>query len=94
MGPGTLLGATWISPNKPSTSPFIPAWWALQLIEDQLTMLPEFVETSSSGPCSELLARIAIMKRSASGKQADGLTCDDVFRCSGLCDFCNALEFF
>jgi hypothetical protein len=57
-------------------------------------MRPEFVETSSSGPCSELLARIAIMKRSASGKQADGLTCDDVFRCSGLCDFCDALEFF
>jgi hypothetical protein len=25
IGPGTLLGATWISPNKPSNSPFIPA---------------------------------------------------------------------
>ena len=41
----------------------------------------------------ELLARIAKMKRSASGEQADGLTCD-VFRCADLCDFCNALEFF
>jgi hypothetical protein len=31
---------------------------------------------------------------SANGEQADGLTCDDVFRCADLCDFCNALEFF
>jgi len=46
------------------------------------------------GDAAPVIARIAIMKRSATGKQADGLTCDDVFRCSGLCDFCNALEFF
>src|SRR6516165_10542802 len=45
-------------------------------------------------PLLELLARIAMMKRSTSGDQADGLTCDDIFRCTDLCDFCNALEFF
>jgi hypothetical protein len=43
-------------------------------------------------PCLELLARIASC--SASAEQADGLTCDDVFRCTDLCDFCNAPEFF
>jgi len=46
------------------------------------------------GSCLELVARIAKMKCNASGEQADGLTCGDVFRCADLCDFCNALEFF
>jgi hypothetical protein len=41
------------------------------------------------GSCLELLARIAKMKRNASGEQADGLT-----RGAHMCDFCNALEFF
>jgi len=40
------------------------------------------------------MRRLSSDVRSASGDQADGLTCDDVFCCTDLCDFCNALEFF
>jgi len=32
-----------------------------------------------------------MIKRSTSGDQADRLICDDVFCCTDLCDFCNAL---
>src|SRR5258707_12296162 len=40
-------------------------------------------------------SRIAKMKRSASGEQADGLASDDcIFVAPSLCDFCNAPEFF
>jgi polyferredoxin len=44
------------------------------------------------GPASNCLREL--QSCSASAEQADGLTCDDVFRCTDLCDFCNAPEFF